>query len=200
MCGMTRAEDIAHACSLGVDAIGLVFHPKSARNITVKKASELLKDLPPFVAAIAVLVNPEKVLVEELLNELPLQSLQFHGDESFEFCQQFNKPFIKAIHAEDAAVIMHSMDEFNKAQALLLDAASHKAYGGTGISFDWHIIPKQLPKPYILAGGLNEFNVRDALQVCRPYAVDVCSGIEAMPGVKDHSKMTRFIKALWGNE
>jgi len=198
MCGMTRAEDIAQAIQLGVDAIGLIFYEKSARYVTIDKAKELLKNLPPFVAVVAVLVNPEKQFVQELLKELPIQLLQFHGDESPAFCQQFNKAYIKAIHPESSETIEKASQDYAKAEALLLDTASSTQRGGTGQTFDWSLIPKALTSPLILAGGLNEFNVGKALKACNPYAVDICSGIEALPGVKDPHKMNRFIKVLWG--
>lgn len=198
MCGMTRVEDVVHAINLGVDAIGLVFYPKSIRYVTLEKAKKLLKNIPPFVDAVAVLVNPERAFVQQIINELPIQLLQFHGDESPEFCQQFATPFIKAMHPQTAGQIQQEMDEYFKAQAILLDTPSATNRGGTGLTFDWRIIPQDLPKPYILAGGLNEFNVLDAIKVCNPYAVDICSGIEALPGVKDHIKMSQFIKVLWG--
>lgn len=198
MCGMTRSEDIVHAINLGVDAIGLIFYSKSSRNISISHALKLIQDLPPFVDVVAVLVNPDADFVQQIVDELPIDLLQFHGDETPEFCKQFNKPFIKAMHPKTANQIKNVVQEFSSARAILLDSASSTSRGGTGLTFDWHIIPGNLSKPYILAGGLNEFNVIDAVKLCKPYAVDVCSGIEAVPGVKDHIKMSRFIKAIWG--
>ncbi|WP_058475267.1 phosphoribosylanthranilate isomerase [Legionella quateirensis] len=200
MCGMTRNEDIAHAISLGVDAIGLIFYPKSSRYVSIEQAGMLLKNLPPFIDAVAVLVNPDKGTVRQILDELPVTLLQFHGNESAEFCQEFKVPYIKAVHAKSSSQIIHVANEFHSARAVLLDTATQNCRGGTGLTFDWNIIPDNLSKPYILAGGLNEFNVMDAIKLHRPYAVDVCSGIEALPGVKDHQKMSRFMKALWGKE
>jgi phosphoribosylanthranilate isomerase len=198
MCGMTRSEDVSYAINLGVDAIGLIFFSKSPRYVTIEKAGMLLKNIPPFVDVVAVMVNPEKTFVQQIINELPIQLLQFHGDESPEFCQQFEIPFIKAIQPIAAKHIQQKMDEFSKAQALLLDTPSESMRGGTGLSFDWKIIPRDLSKAFILAGGINESNVLDAIKSAKPYAVDVCSGIEVSPGVKDHQKMSQFIKALWG--
>ncbi|MBI2786645.1 MAG: phosphoribosylanthranilate isomerase [Legionella longbeachae] len=197
MCGMTRSEDIAHAIHLGADAIGLIFYAKSARSISIEQAKVLLKDHPPFVDAVAVLVNPEYDFVKKLIEELPIQVLQFHGDEPEQFCQQFNMPFIKAIHADSAEYIQQAEQDYISAQALLLDTPSETARGGTGLSFDWNIIPKIRAKPYILAGGLDEFNMLEAIKLCHPYAVDLCSGIEASPGIKDHGKMSRFMQNLW---
>ncbi|WP_058512375.1 phosphoribosylanthranilate isomerase [Legionella steelei] len=196
MCGMTRNEDIAHAVNLGVDAIGLIFYPKSARCVSVAQAKILLRDLPALVDAVAVLVNPERDFVYEIVEELPIQLLQFHGDESAEFCQQFNKPFIKAIHCDSTEHIHQAARDFMTARALLLDTPSNVARGGTGCVFDWNIIPQKVEKPYLLAGGLDEFNVLEAIKSCHPYAVDLCSGIEMSPGVKDHGKMSRFMQKL----
>lgn len=198
MCGMTRSEDIAHAINLGVDAIGLIFYSKSSRFISVAQAKVLLKNLPPFMDSVAVLVNPERDFVQHLVEELPIQLLQFHGDESEQFCQQFNKPYIKAIRPDSAACIQQAVRDFVTAQALLLDTPSDHARGGTGCTFDWQIIPQSRIKPYVLAGGLDEFNVLEAIKICHPYAVDLCSSIEAAPGIKDHDKMSQFIKKLWG--
>lgn len=200
MCGMTRAEDVAHAVHLGVDAIGLIFYPKSSRYVTIEKARLLLKNLPPFVDAVAVLVNPDKNSVHQIINDLPISLLQFHGDESPEFCQEFGMPYIKAIHPKSGEQILKVMSAYGSASAILLDTATETCRGGTGLTFDWQIIPEVVPRPYILAGGLNEHNIIDAVKVRTPYAVDVCSGIEALPGVKDHQKMSLFIKALWGKE
>ena len=199
MCGMMRTEDIAHAIHLGVDAIGLVFYSKSLRYVSIKHAKEIIKDLPPFVDVVAVLVNPDKEFVQEIVNELPIHLLQFHGDESPGFCQQFNRPYIKAMRPKVVDNIVLFAQEYIQARAILLDTPSDTSWGGTGLSFDWQFIPDdELTRPYILAGGLNEFNVLDAVRTCNPYAVDVCSGIETVPGVKDHRKMSQFIKVLWG--
>ncbi len=198
MCGMTRLEDIAQAVDLGVDAIGFVFYSKSARHVSKEQVKPLIKTLPPFVDVVAVLVDPDEAFVRELLEELPIQLLQFQGDESPDFCQQFNKPFIKAIQAQHAAQIQQAMEQFSTASAILLDTPSQTEKGGTGVPFNWQLIPENLPKPYLLAGGLNACNVLDALKQCKPYAVDVCSGIEHVAGIKDHEKMAEFMNAIWG--
>lgn len=198
MCGMTREEDIAYAASLGVDAIGLVFSPQSPRFVSLNQAKRLLQKLPLFVDAVAVLVNPEPSFVEELITELPISWLQFHGDESPEFCQQFGKPYIKAIQVDSAAAIYKSCEGHHQASAILLDTPSASSRGGTGKTFDWSLIPDNLSKPFILAGGLNVANIKDALRSCSPYAVDVSSGIEESPGIKDHKKMKQFVDAVWG--
>lgn len=196
MCGMTRSDDIAQAAYLGVDAIGLIFYPQSARYVSVEQAKVLLKDLPPFVDAVAVLVNPEPGFVQKIIDELPIQLLQFHGDESPEFCQQFSKAYIKTLHPTSEAQIQDDARNFSSAKALLLDTPSQHSRGGTGQVFNWELIPKQMDRSYVLAGGLNELNVLDALNKCCPYALDLCSGIETAPGVKDHDKMSRFMNLV----
>lgn len=194
---MTQAEDINQAIDLGVDALGVIFYEKSARYVSLDKAKSLLRDLPPFVELVAVCVNPAEDFIKRLVDELPIHILQFHGDEDAEFCEQFNKPYIKAIHPQNEQQIIASMQEFKQAQAILLDTPSTAMRGGSGLSFNWGIVPTYSPKPIILAGGLNEFNLKEAIDTCSPYALDVCSGVEALAGIKDHVKMSRFMKALW---
>ncbi len=196
ICGMTQAEDIEHAINLGVDALGFIFYEKSGRCITVNQAKMLMSNLPPFVELVAVVVNAEEHFIRHLLDELPIHLVQFHGDEDPEFCQKFKKPYIKAIHPQNETHILNSMQEFEQAQAILLDTPSATLRGGSGLSFNWDIIPTRVSKPYILAGGLNEFNLKAAINSCSPYALDICSGVEALPGIKDHVKMSRFMRAL----
>lgn len=195
---MTRLNDIDYAIELGVDALGFVFYPGSSRYVSIEQACELTKRIPAFVNVVAVLVNADKEFIHSLINEVPVQLLQFHGEESPDYCNQFNKPFIKAIHPRSTQSILDSEIQYNKACAMLMDTASQSARGGTGLSFDWQIIPPKLNKPYILAGGLNENNIKEAVTQCNPFAVDVCSGVEGSPGIKDHQKMSRFVKAIWG--
>lgn len=200
MCGMTRKDDLAYAVSLGVHAVGVIFYENSPRCLSIEQARTLLAEVPPFVEVVAVLVNPAPKLVQEILTALPVGLLQFHGDESPEFCQSFGAPFIKTIAAQNSKHIEKEAANFPSAKGLLLDSASALGRGGTGVTFDWSIIPATLPKPYILAGGLNPENVLEAVQTVHPYAIDVCSGIEAAPGIKDHKKMKKLISSLWGVE
>lgn len=199
LCGMTRTEDIACAIDLGADAIGLIFYEKSLRYVTVGQARQLLKNIPPFITVTAVVVNPARTLVEHIIAELPVDLIQFHGDEPPEFCQQFNRPFVKAIAAESTSYIQQMSADFAQARAILLDTPSALSKGGTGMTFDWQMIPQQINKPFILAGGLNAANIRQAVKTCATHAVDVCSGVEASPGIKDHQKMNEFMKTLWHN-
>lgn len=196
ICGMTRREDILQASSLGADAIGFVCYEKSPRFVGLEKARQLLTELPPFLAVVAVLVNPDKGFVQDLLQALPVTMLQFHGEESAAFCEQFHKPYIKAVPALTGEQIEKAAREYASASALLLDTPSSDQKGGTGRCFDWSIIPEQLQKPYILAGGIDETNLSQALASSKPYAVDLSSGVESSPGVKDLDKMTRFFKAV----
>ncbi|WP_242602202.1 phosphoribosylanthranilate isomerase [Legionella nagasakiensis] len=195
MCGMTRAEDIVYAGMLGVDAIGLIFYPQSARYINPEQGKAILKALPLFVDVIAVFVNPEIELVRHVLAEMPVHYLQFHGDESPEFCSQFSRPYIKAVPAISVEYLRQEAECHPQADAILLDTPSGSTYGGSGKTFDWEIIPQSYSKPFILAGGLNAENVRKATSRAAIYAVDVCSGVELSPGIKDHVKMNQFVRA-----
>lgn len=196
MCGMTREQDVLHAASLGADAIGLIFYSKSARCVSIQQAKQLLQKLPPFVNVVAVFVNPLAVSVDEVINELPIDYLQFHGEETPEFCEQFNKPFIKAVQVTSKSIIQQHDVAYSNASAILLDSPAVNEYGGTGKVFDWQLIPEKLTKPIILAGGLNHLTINFALKEYSPYAVDLCSGIELSPGIKDHDKMSLFVNSL----
>ncbi len=199
MCGMSRVSDIAHATALGVDAIGLIFYPKSRRYLDIMAAKMLLQSLPVFVDVVAVFVNPEATYVRQVIAELPIQYLQFHGEESPEFCEQFGRSYIKAVPAISADEITKMADQHKQATAILLDTPT-PSHGGSGMPFDWQIIPRMLNKPIILAGGLDSFNVGAAIKIGTPYAVDVCSGVEVSPGIKDHVKMSQFVNTVWGKK
>lgn len=196
MCGMMRAEDIQYAGVLGVDAIGLIFYPESPRYLTVHQAQILLKNKPIFMDVVCVLVNPEVTLVHQLLETLPLQCLQFHGDESPSFCEQFEFPYIKAVPADSHERIQAAIQRYSSAQACLLETPALNVRGGSGQIFDWQLIPERAEKPIILAGGLTPDNVQAAIENRMISAVDVCSGIEKMPGIKDHHKMKAFVDRI----
>ncbi len=197
MCGMTKEEDVVHAVSLGVDAVGFIFYGRSRRYITPKQAQPLIRRLPAFVDAVGVFVNPTRDLVAEVLDLFPLQHLQFHGEESPDFCTQFATPYIKTIAVSSLAAIEASARLHTNAAAVLLDTPSAH-YGGTGTAFDWQLIPKHIATPIILAGGLTPHNAKQACGY-EPFALDVCSGVESEPGIKDHRKMNEFVQAVWGN-
>lgn len=197
MCGMTSAVDVNYAVSLGVDAVGFIFYERSQRAVTIEMAHQLLAQLPAFVDAVGVFVNPEPSFVTSALKELPLQYLQFHGEETISFCEQFDRPYVKAISALSTDTILQAARDYASTKAILLDTPSiHR--GGTGVVFDWDMIPQVCSKPIILAGGLNAQNVARAINACSPYAVDVCSGIEDAIGRKNHKKMREFVNNVWG--
>ncbi|HKB59953.1 MAG TPA: phosphoribosylanthranilate isomerase [Gallionellaceae bacterium] len=196
ICGITRVEDALAAAACGADAIGLVFHEKSPRYVTVRQAARLAAALPPFVTAVGLFVNVSADFVHAVLEEVPLGVLQFHGDEPPEFCSSFEQPYIKAIRVREGVDLVQCASRYAGAQGLLLDAWVEGVPGGTGHSFDWELIPRDLPLPVILSGGLNPANVADGVRAVRPYAVDVSSGVEAAKGIKDAAKIAAFIKEV----
>ncbi|WP_311065518.1 phosphoribosylanthranilate isomerase [Halomonas sp. DWK9] len=191
-CGLTRPDDIAQAVALGVDALGFVMWPKSSRSITPEALQVLAAQVPAFVTRVGLFVNQPAELIEQCLPHLDL--IQFHGDESAAFCQQFGRPWIKALRMRDDLDLHQAASEYAVAQALLLDAYRPGVPGGTGETFDWSRIPASFEKPVILAGGLTADNIAAAVAQVAPYAVDVSGGIEASPGVKDASLMTAFVR------
>ena len=191
-CGLTRPDDIAQAVALGVDALGFVMWPKSSRSITPEALQVLAAQVPAFVTRVGLFVNQPAELIEQCLPHLDL--IQFHGDESAACCQQFGRPWIKALRMRDDLDLHQAASEYAVAQALLLDAYRPGVPGGTGETFDWSRIPASFEKPVILAGGLTADNIAAAVAQVAPYAVDVSGGIEASPGVKDASLMTAFVR------
>jgi phosphoribosylanthranilate isomerase len=196
ICGITRVEDALAAAHSGADAIGLVFHERSPRHVSIAQAKQLADALPPFVFAVGLFVNAEAAFVHAVLASVPLDILQFHGDEPAEFCAQFAKPYLKAIRVKAGVDLLQCAARFHTAKGLLLDAHVEGIAGGTGATFDWALIPKQLPLPVILSGGLNAGNVVAAIKQVRPYAVDVSSGVEASKGIKDAAKIAAFINEV----
>jgi phosphoribosylanthranilate isomerase len=193
-CGMTRIVDLKKAGELGVDAVGFIFDPESIRCIDLDLAKKLYRAMPVFVKSVGVFVNPSFLEVEHILKNIPLDYLQFHGEEEAQFCQQFNRPYIKSVPALSREHIQNVMDAHPHAEAYLLDTPV-QSRGGSGIVFDWSLIPDFASKPIILAGGLNSTNIEQALS-CNIMAVDVCSGIEESPGLKDAHKMMQVITVL----
>lgn len=193
---MTSVEDIKAAVSLGVDAIGIILTEQSKRYISIEKAEKILQNLPPMVTVVGVFVNPQEVFVYQAIKALPLNVLQFHGNESTRFCGQFNLPYFKAIAARSRAYLQQAMTDYQSASAFIVDTPGDNGFGGTGETFDWSLIPSAINQPVILAGGLSATNVQQAIHAYSPYAVDVCSGIEQRPGVKDIEKMKAFVKQV----
>jgi phosphoribosylanthranilate isomerase len=199
LCGMTRREDAVYAAMLGVDAVGVIFYSASPRYVTPDQATRVLGRIPPFVSKVGVFVNPAVALVAEVLRTVAIDYLQFHGDESPEFCQQFDRPYIKAIPAVSQLAIIEAAACYRQASALLLDTPSTQTRGGSGQRFDWREIPPSLSMPMILAGGLEAEATVLTEMPSHLYGVDVCSGIEHSPGVKDHDKMRRFVQLFSGS-
>ncbi len=196
ICGITRPEDALAAASSGADAIGLVFHEKSPRHVTAQQAARVAAVLPPFVTTVGLFVNPAEDAVREVLRQVPLDVLQFHGEEEPEFCARFSRPWIKAIRLRHDVDLIQCAARYRMAQGLLLDAFVEGAHGGTGVALDWAMIPQAVPLPVILAGGLHPGNVAEAIRLVRPYAVDVSSGVEADKGIKDAAKIAAFINEV----
>lgn len=195
ICGITREEDLDAALSAGADAIGFVFYPKSPRALTPLRATELARRVPPFVSRVGLFVNEDEDTVAATMEIVPLELLQFHGDEDSAYCEEFGKPYIKAARVRPGLDLVEFARSFSSAQALLLDAYV-EGYGGAGQTFDWSLIPGDLPLPVILSGGLTAENVGDAIRRLHPWAVDVSSGVEVAKGVKDAARIAAFIAAV----
>ncbi len=195
ICGITRIEDALAAARAGADAIGLVFEPKSPRYVKPDQALSILRALPPFVTVVGLFVNAAPDTVETILGRVPLDLLQFHGNETPEQCRRYHRPYIKAIHMQPDVNLHEHAQRYADAEGLLLDTAADVA-GGSGQTFDWNLVPADLGKPVILAGGLTPENVADAVRQVCPFAVDVSSGVEQSKGIKDAGKITAFIEAV----
>jgi len=196
ICGLTRAEDAIAAAELGAHALGFVFYPPSPRHISARRAAEIIRALPPFVTTVGLFVNANADDVTSVIDEVPLGLLQFHGDETPHYCAQFRRPYIKALRVRPGVDLLQYALQYESARGLLLDAFVAGVPGGTGESFDWNLIPAKLPLPVVLSGGLNNGNVIEAIRRVRPCAVDVSSGIESSPGIKDARKMNDFFKGV----
>lgn len=196
ICGFTRSEDALTAGRLGADAIGLVFYPRSPRHVTIEQARAIVGVLPPFVTVVGLFVDEEPERVREVIRQVRIDLLQFHGDEGPVYCQTFGRPYLKAIRMRPGTDLLKVATEYQTAMGLLLDAEDPQAKGGTGKSFDWALIPPDCPLPVILAGGLRPDNVAEALRQVKPYALDVSSGVEAAKGIKDAEKMAAFLEEV----
>lgn len=196
ICGITRIEDALSAIEHGADAIGLVFYPPSPRHVSVSQATAIAAALPPFVTVVALFVNPTKAEVADILSQVRIDLLQFHGDEDEAACAQYSLPYLKAVRVKESTNLIQYAQRYSSAKALLLDAYSDRAVGGTGQTFDWRLIPENVPLPIILAGGLTSENVTEAIQKVQPYAVDVSGGVEQSKGVKDATKIAAFMSAV----
>ena len=197
ICGVRRIEDALSTAQAGADAIGLNFYAPSPRSVELADAISIKAALPSFIATVALFVNPERQQVDEVIRRLKPCALQFHGDEDANFCESFNMPYLKAIRIGSEMTgddLLQCRLRFQSAQALLLDKLDAKQYGGTGETFDWHIIPTEMREHIVLSGGLNPTNVASAIQTVRPWAVDVSSGEESSKAIKDYAKIASFIQ------
>lgn len=205
ICGITTPAAALAAARAGADAIGLVFYAPSPRAVSVEEAAEIVAALPPFVSAVGLFVNAEPALVDKVLARVPLDLLQFHGDETPAYCGNFGKPWLKAIRVRPDTYIPGLMDEFHAARGILLDAWHEDVYGGSGRSFDWDLLRAQRGSDsagaadgsrIILAGGLRPDNVAQAIRTAMPWGVDVSSGVETAPGVKSEPLINAFMREV----
>ncbi len=197
ICGITRMEDALAAVAQGADAIGLVFYAPSPRAVSIEQAAAIARQMPAFVSVVGLFVNAEEGFVKEVTSQVQLDLLQFHGDETPEQCAQYGLPFIKAVRVKSDTNLVQCAKDYSASRALLLDTYTEGVAGGTGHVFDWGLIPPNLNKPVILAGGLTAENVALAIAQVKPYAVDVSGGVEASKGIKDAAKIAAFMQQVY---
>ena len=196
ICGITSSDDASAAIASGADAIGLVFYAPSPRAVTVAQAAKIVAGIPPFVSVVGLFVDEPADSIERILARAQIDVLQFHGDEPAAFCEQFRRPWIKALRVQAGMDLAARCDGYHAARAVLLYSWQQGVPGGTGRTFDWSLAQRALSLPVTLAGGLDEFNVGDAIARLHPAAVDVSGGVEQSPGRKDAGKIRRFIAAV----
>lgn len=196
ICGITRCEDAILAARSGAHAIGLVFYRQSPRYVEPDQAAAIIRALPPFVTAVGLFVDATAEQVRATVARACVGLLQFHGEETAEFCRQFGLPYIKAVRVRPRVDLIQYASEYCDAKGLLLDAYVDGTHGGSGMTFDWSLVPRSLPLPVVLSGGLNADNVADAIRRVRPWAVDVSSGVEMTKGIKDAAKIAAFMSGV----
>jgi phosphoribosylanthranilate isomerase len=195
-CGITRLQDALEAARLGADAIGLVFHEASPRAVTIEQARSIAAALPPFVAKVALFVDAGRARIEAVLATVPIDLLQFHGSEPPDACVGYDRPYLKAVRMAAGVDLREQAERYRGAVALLADTHVVGVPGGTGVTFDWSLIPADVGKPVVLAGGLTPDNVAAAIKTVQPYAVDVSGGIELAKGIKDPARMRAFMNEV----
>lgn len=194
ICGITNEDDARWASDKGADAIGLVFYPPSPRHVDdLAKARAISQAVNPYTSVVALVVNPEKNWLDSLLEAVPVNLIQFHGDESAEFCASFQRPYVKALRMKEGMDVAIEIERYAGASGILLDTYKKGVPGGTGESFNWERVPLMRTRPVVLAGGLSCSNVSDAIRTAKPDAVDVSGGVESSPGIKDKAKVAEFI-------
>lgn len=196
ICGITSMEDAHNACAAGVDALGFVFYEKSARYVTPEQAADICESLPPFVTTVGLFMNADDSQVKHTLSVISLDLLQFHGQETPDFCRSFHRPYIKAVGIDGLGNFADYADPFHDALGLLIDSHALGKAGGTGETFDWKLLPKNYSKPIILAGGLNPENIAEACRETDVYALDLSSGVESSPGIKSKAKIDALMREV----
>lgn len=198
ICGLTNKEDALNAIALNVDALGFIFYEHSPRYISPEKVETFILDLPPFINTIGVFVNAKADYINSVVKRCKLNAIQFHGSETPEFCTQFSLPTIKAIPVREHSDITEIPKYKGCVNGILLDTKAENVQGGTGKTFDWGLAieAKEYDTPLILSGGINSKNIEKALKMVAPYAIDICSGVEKEPGIKDYNKMQELIEAI----
>lgn len=196
ICGFTNPENARSASLLGIDAIGLVFYNKSTRCVNVRHSVQIINALPPFISRVGLFVNADSDFIDEVLCEVSLDTLQFHGDELPAECAQYGMPFIKALRVNDQTNIAQMADDYHRASGLLLDTFKPHVYGGTGEKFDWNLAKAAIDLPIILAGGISHKNAADAIKQVNPYAIDVSSSVESQAGIKDLNKIQTLLDSV----
>ncbi len=200
ICGITRPQDAAAAISAGADAIGLVFYPGSHRHVTISQAAGITSMAAPFITVTGLFVNSTEAGIRDVLAQVPLGLLQFHGEEPNNDCKRYGMPFIKSIAMRPGTDCARIMADYPDASGFLLDTWLPDSHGGGGKAFDWSVVPGDLSRPVILAGGLTPGNVADAIRIVRPYAVDVSSGVESVRGIKSANRIKAFMMGVQGCE
>lgn len=198
ICGITRPEDARAAAAAGADAIGLVFVDASPRRLDPERARAIVAVLPPFLKVVGLFVDAPPAQVRAVLGAVPLDLIQFHGRETPEFCRAFGRPYLKALRMGPGVDVAAEAGRYPDAAGLLLDSFHPQLAGGTGETFDWSRVPRDLGRPLVLAGGLTPENVAAAVAAVRPYAVDVSSGVESAKGIKDAAKVAAFVRNAAG--
>ncbi|PXV61608.1 phosphoribosylanthranilate isomerase [Dyella jiangningensis] len=195
-CGMTRVEDALFAAQQGADAIGVVLTARSKRRVSVEQAQTIVRAMPPFVTTVALFMDDDAGFVREAIEAIRPDMAQFHGAEPDDWCAQFGLHYLKAMAMGEGAAALPQLQRYPGAAGLLLDGHGLGEAGGSGKAFDWSLMPRDLTQPLILAGGLNPANVAQAVRLAHPWGVDVASGIESAPGIKDARKLAGFIHAV----
>ena len=193
ICGITNLKNALEASEIGVDALGFVFFKDSPRYIDPIEAGKIINLLPTFLLRVGLFVNPSENEVLSAISDSRINMIQFHGDENEDFCNQFNLPYIKAIAFRDDLNLLEYCKLYASSSAILIDTYSKKLRGGTGKTFDWDLLPKELPLPMIIAGGLDSANVSLLIKTLNPYGVDVSGGVEREKGIKDYDMMKNFV-------